>query len=411
MIDHDCLMSWHDTILYVKENRLLLFHAINDGEMRNINFVICAIKNDIAFLSIPGQDRYIQEIYDDGSILLGKKKHGFQIVFNVDGTISIQNGNKFLSARPDRTVTMIENLGRWEHFRKGRREEVVIEIARKSIRQMESSMRKLSGSLMKITPRTELKFEVPIAEHCNLNCFGCDHFSPLAEADFADSLIMSRDFERLSELFHGRASEIVLLGGEPLLHPDIIDFLIMSRKNFQHAKIALLTNGILLLDLSEKFWEVCRDNSIEIRITKYPVKLDFSLMEYRAKKHHVAFRYFEDTDKVLKKMNKFPLDVEGNQDARQMFLSCHRSNQCIYLQRGRLWTCTVAPTVIHFDRFFGTHMFNENENSIDIYKAESGREILDFLSHPIPFCRHCKINGIERNIPWKRSERNPNEWV
>ena len=49
MIDHDCLMSWHDTILYVKENRLLLFHAINDGEMRNINFVICAIKNDIAF--------------------------------------------------------------------------------------------------------------------------------------------------------------------------------------------------------------------------------------------------------------------------------------------------------------------------------------------------------------------------
>ena len=47
------------------------------------------------------------------------------------------------------------------------------------------------------TPRTEISFEVALAEHCNLRCAGCDHFSPIAEPEFADI----KEFERDLSIF------------------------------------------------------------------------------------------------------------------------------------------------------------------------------------------------------------------
>ena len=107
------------------------------------------------------------------------------------------------------------------------------------------------------TPRSDISFEVALAEHCNLRCAGCDHFSPIAEPEFADIKEFERDFSRLSELFNGQAQEIHLLGGEPLLNPDIVLFLQVARKSFPQAIIDITTNGLLLKQMSEEFWTAC----------------------------------------------------------------------------------------------------------------------------------------------------------
>ena len=46
--------------------------------------------------------------------------------------------------------------------------------------------------------------EISLAEHCNLNCYGCDHFAPLAKPEFADLEESRRDLTRLAELFGHR---------------------------------------------------------------------------------------------------------------------------------------------------------------------------------------------------------------
>ena len=254
-------------------------------------------------------------------------------------------------------------------------------------------------------------FEVALAEHCNLRCAGCDHFSPIAEPEFVDIEEFERDFSRLSELFVGKAQEIHLLGGEPLLHPKIALFLVIARKNFPQAVIDITTNGLLLKQMNEEFWTSCRENKIVIRPTKYPVNLDYDALEELAAAHNVEYRYIGDTHDTIKTLNKYPLDINGLQDARRSFRLCHRANKCIYLQHGRLYTCTVAPTIRHLNQHFGLSLSEDLADSIDIYAAKSAQEILEFLAKPIPFCKYCMPEKSQSGLAWRQSEGKLSEWI
>jgi ABC-2 type transport system ATP-binding protein len=72
--------------------------------------------------------------------------------------------------------------------------------------------------------------EVHLVEHCNLNCKGCYHFSPLAKEEFLFLTEWEKDCKQLSTLFKDRIGHISLMGGEPLLHPDICEFMRITRE-------------------------------------------------------------------------------------------------------------------------------------------------------------------------------------
>lgn len=179
-----------------------------------------------------------------------------------------------------------------------------LELSIKKLSELERVIHRRSDRLEKCLihcmPRAELSFEVALAEHCDLNCAGCDHFSPLAEPEFADFEETERAFARLSLLFHGHAKEIHLLGREPLLHPDLVKFFKMARENFPDAVIDVTTNGLQLLNQPEEFWVACRENNIVIRPTKYPIPLDFEEMEKRAAAYGVEYRYIGSSGTVIK---------------------------------------------------------------------------------------------------------------
>ena len=122
----------------------------------------------------------------------------------------------------------------------------------------------------------KLKFEVHVCEHCNLNCKGCYHFSPLAKEEFLDVVEWENDCKRLSILFDREMEFISLMGGEPLLHPKICDLLKITRKYFDIGDVSIITNGILLLDMDDDFWNTCRENNVTIRQTKYPIDIVFN---------------------------------------------------------------------------------------------------------------------------------------
>lgn len=265
--------------------------------------------------------------------------------------------------------------------------------------------------LTRYMPKTELSFEVALAEHCDLNCAGCDHFSPLAEPELADYGETARDFARLSSLFHGHAKKIHLLGGEPLLHPDLVKFLKMARESFPDAVIDITTNGVRLLTQPEEFWLACKENNILIQLTKYPISLNFDEMEKRAADYGVEYRYYGGSGTVVKTTSLYKLDVKGQQDSSRNYLICHRANNCVYLKHGRLYTCTIAPTARHFNKYFGEDLKELPEDSIDIYQADSAQEIMEFLAKPIPFCRYCMVDKTRWYQPWHQSEKIIDEWT
>src|SRR4030067_480702 len=73
--------------------------------------------------------------------------------------------------------------------------------------------------------------EVQLVDHCNMNCSGCSHFSPLADKFFADIEQYDRDMKQLRQLV-ANIMTFRLLGGEPLLHPHVSMFLDSTRTWF-----------------------------------------------------------------------------------------------------------------------------------------------------------------------------------
>jgi len=268
--------------------------------------------------------------------------------------------------------------------------------------------------------KTSFYFEIHITEHCNLNCSGCSHFSPIADEEYLNVNKYEKDCEQLSKITNGEVSYIKLLGGEPLLHKDINSIMDITRMNFRKTIIVIITNGILLNVQKAKFWQSCNKNKVKIGISKYPIKLPLSIILEQAKIYDVEVGYFRGPLKIIslsdkncddKIMYHFPIDLLGQQDIDNSFSKCNKSNNCFTLKKGRLYTCSTLPHIIHFINYFHKDMIIDDRDSISIYDVKNTDEILSFLSRPISFCRYCCVDNIKRNVAWKISKGDIKEWI
>ena len=236
--------------------------------------------------------------------------------------------------------------------------------------------------IKRVTPKPFLSsFVVDIASHCNLNCRGCDHFSPLSEEKFYDFEQYKSDIKRLSELSQN-IGQIALMGGEPFLNPRLIEFLRITREYLPNTRIFVLSNGILIPAQKDEFWEEASRLNIEFEYTKYDLKIDYSRFDEISRKFNIKLKAYGP---VLKTSHKIPLDLNGGQNPILNFIKCFHANQCITLKDGRMYTCTVAPNVDIFNKYFNKNVPLTQHDSIDIYDVKSMDEILKFLAQPIPF--------------------------
>jgi hypothetical protein len=280
------------------------------------------------------------------------------------------------------------------------------------LREANERIQFLEGCLRALTPQPRLTFFVmSIVDHCNLRCKGCDHFAAIARKRFVSLDDIVRDAARMSEFFRDEVEEMRVLGGEPLLHPQLEAILPEVRKSFPRTKISLTTNGILLPRKDEGFWKVCRDNRITIVNTKYPINLDHAAIEERAKTYGVAFEYYGQTGEMTKTSFKVPLDLSGGQDPRQSFMRCYHANHAVMVMEGKIYTCTVAPNARIFSERFGVDLPLTERDHLDIHKAESRQHILEFLATPKPFCRYCDVAARSYDHPWERSKQEMSEWL
>jgi MoaA/NifB/PqqE/SkfB family radical SAM enzyme len=257
-------------------------------------------------------------------------------------------------------------------------------------------------------PRKVLQFEVHLTDHCNLNCAGCSHFSSIAPKYYLNCETFEMDCKRLYELTHGKIERIHLVGGEPLLHPELNKIMAIAGKYFNDGVIELITNGILLLKQPENFWEICKKNKITIIITKYPIKRDDEEIKKMTEKYKIDLEYWGGE---IKTFHHIPLDINGKQDTEKSFRKCGTKNLCIQLREGKLYTCHTAAYIKIFNEYFGERLNTSENDFIDIYKARNIKKILKYLSKAIPFCRYCNIQETKSGIKWNISEKKITEWI
>ncbi|MDR0683077.1 MAG: radical SAM protein [Dysgonamonadaceae bacterium] len=258
--------------------------------------------------------------------------------------------------------------------------------------------------------RSLLRFDIHLADHCNLKCKSCLHFSPLAPEVFQDITVLERDCKRLAELTGGRVEDICVLGGEPLLHPRITDCLDIARKYFPEDRIYIVTNGILLLKQPEEFWQNCVKNNIGIDISLYPIHLDLEKIKQTAMRHDIKIA-FRGRPKVQRRgWSRQTLDLEGKQNAEESHRICELANFCIQLVDGKLYQCETAAFVKYFNKYFHKNLEITEKDYVGIHQEKSLDEILEFLCKPTPFCRYCNTAEVDC-VEWEHSKEEISEWV
>lgn len=254
-----------------------------------------------------------------------------------------------------------------------------------------------------------LSIDIGIVSHCNLNCKGCNHFSPIIPEEFISLEEFESDIRRLAVLLSPKIRKIGLLGGEPLLHPQIAEFVRLSREVFPKQEIEILTNGLLLDKQSEAFWRNCRECNVSIEITRYPINFDYKKI-MRDKKSGVDIRFYGRSRYVEKTLFKLPLDLDGKQNKEESFLNCYMGGNCITLYHGRLYPCSYAAYIGWFNQKFGQNLQIEADDFVDIYQEQCLESIIDKLTHSIPFCRYCAATRNEYGMKWTTSKREMGEW-
>ena len=243
-----------------------------------------------------------------------------------------------------------------------------------------------------------------VTDHCNLNCKGCTHFSNISAKHMADPDEYRADILRLTEVFSG-ITEIFLLGGEPLLHPDLESFVRITREAFPKSRIKVMTNGVLVGRMPDSFWNAMRETGSWLLCDDYPVGATKEEIEAVVVAHDVLLEWTDPREEFF----KLPIDLTGSQDPAVSFRRCRGVMNCPVLRDGRIYPCAYAAFVEIFIKKFGTEGLEAGEkDSISIERDPYA--IWDFLNEPVPWCRHCDFDSKE-TYRWARSKGTMDEWI
>lgn len=178
--------------------------------------------------------------------------------------------------------------------------------------------------------------EVPVTDLCNLNCKGCLFAcNAMAGNNHINKDQIVRDAVRMKELFED-IPWIRILGGEPLMHPDIIEIMDRFRNIYTDSEIDLCTNGLLIPKMPDIFFESLRKNKITLHISGYkPTYYMLDAIDAKLKKEKIIYSILK-RDTFLKYYTIAPDNSENKN-----FLNCIASG-CRELYQGRLIRCSAV---------------------------------------------------------------------
>jgi organic radical activating enzyme len=186
------------------------------------------------------------------------------------------------------------------------------------------------------------KLSILVAHHCNLSCERCSVLSPRQKKFFASPDVVATDLALLGKHYHPRC--VSLTGGEPLLHPDLIEVIDAARRSGVGKYIEVLTNGLILHRMPHAFWE----RVDKVRISLYPGHRASTgnLKRYRQKaKEHGVYLEFKHVNSFRNKVTD--LGTTNNDLIKRIFITCETAHlwRCHTLCDGFFYRCPQAAMI------------------------------------------------------------------
>ena len=189
--------------------------------------------------------------------------------------------------------------------------------------------------------------EIDIVHGCNLRCAQCSHFSPYRHGLSTMEDILGW-FKQWNQKIYPNV--INLLGGEPLMHPDLAEIIFESSRIFPNSRIEITTNGLLLPRIESAVFEVLRKVRVRVIVSDHsgddvPFQHVFDsinllrqqnvqyMVRNSNKQWHASCRWNEDN---------VPIPFQSN--PRQAWKACTAKN-CKSLMNNKFFKCSILANI------------------------------------------------------------------
>lgn len=243
--------------------------------------------------------------------------------------------------------------------------------------------------------------EVHAADHCNLNCKGCMHFSPLLQGEVFPNFDQFREDIYHLKKFIKHIDIIRILGGEPLLNPNLDKYILLLREVYSFANIIIVTNGILLEKMSNLLCESIRNNNIHIHVSLYPP------MEKRKEEIESFFKRNNVKYRISKCINTFTSTFSSKPFSDKLIAKEKCDIFCNNLRDGYISCCPHMIYTHYFNEYFGAS-YPVEDGLINIYEIKSARELHQRLNKPTSLCAYCDRSV---HFKWEITKKIYLEWI
>jgi organic radical activating enzyme len=238
--------------------------------------------------------------------------------------------------------------------------------------------------------------EVPVVEHCNLNCDLCNCHSNLIDKSYYPLEQFIKDIDNLSK--HVHFGFMTFMGGEPLLCENLDKYISYARDKKMAEIYRVLSNGLLYKRLSPQLM----DTIDVLEISHYPEMKDSEkvISDYLkplSKKHN--FTYYIKSIGYFNEIDTISIS-EG--EAQQGYHNCRRIVDGCCIFNGYYYKCMRPKT---------TNLYLEKRHGIKLDKdlritdgvkisAEDFRSRLEaYISDTkmMDSCKYC-LMGLEHDV-------------
>lgn len=228
--------------------------------------------------------------------------------------------------------------------------------------------------------------ETHLVDHCNLRCASCCQLSPHMSERFLEPDQLARDLERAATVLAPRIFKFT--GGEPTLHPELVECLRVARESKIAPRIQVTTNGTKLDDLPDAFFEAVD----VVRLSWYPSaplpEKTLARIADRCRAHGVELGTREYP--AFQKLNPALL-THDDEAAARAYAGCWLKQRCHLVYRGRFYVCSRPPKLEPYLRRHGIENLLSTEDAVELEGARLLERMLAMLERdePLASCRHC----------------------
>jgi hypothetical protein len=177
---------------------------------------------------------------------------------------------------------------------------------------------------------------------------------------------------------------ISILGGEPLLHPELKDIIQITNETYPNAIVVVTTNAIKLLNISNDLLNELRKKNVMVSISLYPsLKLNLDLWIDFLRKNNICYS-INNCNKFQKILLKHPV-IDGRENSK-------RCGHCITLKGSKIARCPHSLCVKYFNGYFGKII--PEYQGIDIFEMKNGMHLLHELENPVELCNYCVVMDL-----------------